>query len=122
MLQNCRAVFGNKHFEAFKSDKRDTVQLETAVNTISHEYLLEFTSEYGMPETLHPELPGPEDRIVDFPEGKVGQKAGEEYSPMLHQATGLSQKLEQSLLLGRRESVPDRRGLADECLQRRDAD
>nr|GEW70263.1 transposase (putative), gypsy type [Tanacetum cinerariifolium] len=51
---------------------KDTVQLETAVNTISQEYLLEFTSEYGIPEALHPELPGPEDRIVDFPEGKVG--------------------------------------------------
>nr|GFA19123.1 hypothetical protein [Tanacetum cinerariifolium] len=51
---------------------RDTVQLETAVNTISHEYLLEFTSEYGVPETLHPALPGSEDRIVDFPEGKIG--------------------------------------------------
>nr|GFC29105.1 hypothetical protein [Tanacetum cinerariifolium] len=51
---------------------RDTVQLETAVNTISHEYLLEFTSEYGIPETLHHALPGPEDRIVDFPEGKIG--------------------------------------------------
>nr|GEW52126.1 hypothetical protein [Tanacetum cinerariifolium] len=51
---------------------RDNVQLETAVNTISHEYLLEFTSEYGIPEMLHPELPGPGDRIVDFPEGKVG--------------------------------------------------
>nr|GEV21907.1 hypothetical protein [Tanacetum cinerariifolium] len=51
---------------------RDTVQLETAVNTISHEYLLEFTSEYGIPEMLHPKLPGPKDRIVDFPEGKVG--------------------------------------------------
>nr|GEV50432.1 hypothetical protein [Tanacetum cinerariifolium] len=51
---------------------RDTVQLETAVNTISPEYLLEFTSEYGISKTLHPELPGPEDRIVDFPEGKVG--------------------------------------------------
>nr|GEW52411.1 transposase (putative), gypsy type [Tanacetum cinerariifolium] len=48
---------------------RDTVQLETAVNTISHEYLLEFISKYGIPETLHPVLPGPEDRIVDFPEG-----------------------------------------------------
>nr|GEX20766.1 hypothetical protein [Tanacetum cinerariifolium] len=48
---------------------RDTVQLETAVNTISHEYLLAFTSEYGIPETLHPALPGPEDMIVDFPEG-----------------------------------------------------
>nr|GEZ51874.1 transposase (putative), gypsy type [Tanacetum cinerariifolium] len=51
---------------------RDSVQLETAVNTISHEYLLEFTSEYGISEMLHPELPGPGDRIVDFPEGKVG--------------------------------------------------
>nr|GEU70491.1 transposase (putative), gypsy type [Tanacetum cinerariifolium] len=51
---------------------RDTVQLETAVNTISHEYLLEFTSEYGIPKMLHPELPGPKDRIVDFPEGRVG--------------------------------------------------
>nr|GEX35404.1 DNA helicase [Tanacetum cinerariifolium] len=53
---------------------RDSVQLETAVNTISHEYLLDFTSEYGIPETLHPELPGPEDRIVDFPEGKVDER------------------------------------------------
>nr|GFA37828.1 hypothetical protein [Tanacetum cinerariifolium] len=50
---------------------RDSVQLETAVNTISHEYLLEFTLEYGILEVLHPELPGPRDRIVDFPEGKV---------------------------------------------------
>nr|GEW00658.1 hypothetical protein [Tanacetum cinerariifolium] len=74
---------------------RDTIQLETVVNTISQEYLLEFTSEYGIPEALHPELPRPEDRIVDFPEGK--QEAGEEYPPMLYQALGLSQKLEQSL-------------------------
>nr|GFB38218.1 hypothetical protein [Tanacetum cinerariifolium] len=50
---------------------RDSVQLETAVNTISHEYLLEFTSEYGISEMLHPELPGPGNRIVYFPEGKV---------------------------------------------------
>nr|GEW76551.1 transposase (putative), gypsy type [Tanacetum cinerariifolium] len=50
----------------------DIVQLETAVNTISHEYLLEFTSEYRIPEILHHVLLGPEDRIVDFPEGKVG--------------------------------------------------
>nr|GEU71059.1 hypothetical protein [Tanacetum cinerariifolium] len=34
------------------------------------EYLLEFTSEYGISEALHSKLPGPEDRIVDFPEGK----------------------------------------------------
>nr|GEY15694.1 hypothetical protein [Tanacetum cinerariifolium] len=49
---------------------RDSVQLETAVNTISHEYLLEFTSEYDISKMLLPELPGPGDRIVDFPEGK----------------------------------------------------
>ncbi|GJS93629.1 hypothetical protein Tco_0800597 [Tanacetum coccineum] len=51
---------------------RDTIQLEIAVSTISPEYLLEFTSEYDILEDLHPELPGPEERIVDFPEGKVG--------------------------------------------------
>nr|GFA29740.1 hypothetical protein [Tanacetum cinerariifolium] len=51
---------------------RDTVQLETAVSTISQEYLLEFTSEYDISEDLHPELPGPGERIVDFPEGMVG--------------------------------------------------
>nr|GEZ74407.1 transposase (putative), gypsy type [Tanacetum cinerariifolium] len=50
---------------------RDSVQLETAVNTITHEYLLEFTSEYGISEMLRLELPGPRDRIVDFPEGKT---------------------------------------------------
>ncbi|GJS75276.1 hypothetical protein Tco_0725157 [Tanacetum coccineum] len=51
---------------------RDTIQLEDAVSTISGEYLLEFTLEYGIPEGLHPELPGPEETIVDFPKGKVG--------------------------------------------------
>ncbi|GJS63009.1 hypothetical protein Tco_0677573 [Tanacetum coccineum] len=51
---------------------RDIIQLETAVSTISSEYLLEFTSEYGIAEELHPELPSPGDRILDFPEGKVG--------------------------------------------------
>ncbi|GJV20757.1 gypsy type transposase [Tanacetum coccineum] len=50
----------------------DTVQLETAVLTITQEYLLEFTSEYGISEDLHPELPDRGDRIVDFPEGKIG--------------------------------------------------
>nr|GFC61967.1 hypothetical protein [Tanacetum cinerariifolium] len=43
------------------------IQLENAVSTISQEYLLEFTSEYGIPESLHPELPGPDDPIVEFP-------------------------------------------------------
>nr|GEU40502.1 hypothetical protein [Tanacetum cinerariifolium] len=32
----------------------------------------EFASEYGIPESLHPELPSPEESIVEFPEGKVG--------------------------------------------------
>nr|GEW77835.1 transposase (putative), gypsy type [Tanacetum cinerariifolium] len=50
------------------SGVRDTIQRETVVSTISQEYLLEFTSEYGISEDLHHELPGPEKRIVDFPE------------------------------------------------------
>ncbi|GKA86598.1 hypothetical protein Tco_0808309 [Tanacetum coccineum] len=50
---------------------RDTIQLERALSTISCEYLLEFTSEYGIPEGLHPKLPNPEDTIIDFPEGKI---------------------------------------------------
>nr|GEY77845.1 hypothetical protein [Tanacetum cinerariifolium] len=49
---------------------RDIVQLETVVSTISQEYLLEFTSEYGISEDLHSELPGTEEMIVDFLEGK----------------------------------------------------
>ncbi|GKD59934.1 hypothetical protein Tco_1297443 [Tanacetum coccineum] len=51
---------------------KNTIQLEDAVSTISQEYLLEFTYEYDIPEDLHPELPGSEDTIVDFSEGKVG--------------------------------------------------
>ncbi|GJU46472.1 hypothetical protein Tco_1203738 [Tanacetum coccineum] len=53
---------------------RDTIQLEDAVSTISQEYLLEFSSEYFIPENLYPELPGLGDHIVDFPEGKVDEK------------------------------------------------
>nr|GEV46703.1 hypothetical protein [Tanacetum cinerariifolium] len=75
---------------------RDIVQLETVVSTISQEYLLEFTSEYGISKALHPELPGPEDRIVYFPK-------------------------EQPLLLGGREGVPNYYGLAYECSKRWDA-
>nr|GEU29353.1 hypothetical protein [Tanacetum cinerariifolium] len=50
----------------------DTIQLENSISTISQEYLLEFNFEYGTPESLHPELSGLEDPIVEFPEGKVG--------------------------------------------------
>ncbi|GKD33499.1 hypothetical protein Tco_1249008 [Tanacetum coccineum] len=32
---------------------RDTIQLEDVVSTISGEYLMEFTSEYGIPKDLH---------------------------------------------------------------------
>ncbi|GJV78789.1 DNA-binding WRKY transcription factor [Tanacetum coccineum] len=56
------------NWDTCRSSKRDTIQLETAVSTISSEYLLEFTSEYGIAEELHPELLSPGDRIVDFPE------------------------------------------------------
>ncbi|GJT31311.1 hypothetical protein Tco_0911586 [Tanacetum coccineum] len=41
------------------------------MSTISQEYLLEFTSEYGIAEDLHPDLPSLEERIMDFPKGKV---------------------------------------------------
>ncbi|GJQ89427.1 hypothetical protein Tco_0000566 [Tanacetum coccineum] len=51
---------------------RDTITLEQAVSTISQEYLQLFCSDYFIPESLHPELPGPEDAIVNFPEGKIG--------------------------------------------------
>ncbi|GJS44457.1 hypothetical protein Tco_0569500 [Tanacetum coccineum] len=55
-----------------RSISRDTIQLEGVVSTIFGEYLLEFTTEYGIPENLHPEVPGLGETIVDFPEGKVG--------------------------------------------------
>nr|GEV17108.1 hypothetical protein [Tanacetum cinerariifolium] len=86
---------------------RDTVQLETAVTTISQEYLLEFTSEYGILESLHPEMPDPEDKIVDFLEGKARPR--------------FPKKLEQPLLLGGQEGAPNYCGLAYECSEGRDA-
>nr|GEW90725.1 hypothetical protein [Tanacetum cinerariifolium] len=84
---------------------RDIVQLETAVNTISYEYLLDFTSEYSIPETLHPELPGPGDRIVDFPKGKARELEIKNLEALLEaeantkkvvedRSAGLSQELE----------------------------
>ncbi|GJT52758.1 hypothetical protein Tco_0978915 [Tanacetum coccineum] len=57
---------------SLRRESRDTIQLEDAVSTITQDYLLEFSSEYFIPENLHPELPGPKDHIVDFPEGKIG--------------------------------------------------
>nr|GEU29323.1 hypothetical protein [Tanacetum cinerariifolium] len=82
-----------------------------------NEYLLEFTSEYGISKALHPELPGPEDRIVCFPKGK--HEAREKYPAMVYQALRFPKKLEQSLLLGGREGVPNYCGLAYDCSEGR---
>ncbi|GKA72849.1 hypothetical protein Tco_0779065 [Tanacetum coccineum] len=62
----------------------DTIQLEDAVSTISQDYLLEFSSEYFIPENLHPELPGPGDHIVDFPEGKISQETRKKNTPQCY--------------------------------------
>nr|GEV80649.1 hypothetical protein [Tanacetum cinerariifolium] len=86
---------------------RDTIQLETVVSTISQEYLLEFTSEYGISEDLHLELPDPEERIMDFSKGK--QTTRKKHPSVLYQTFGFL-KIEQSILLGRlkgrREGLP----------------
>nr|GEW43720.1 hypothetical protein [Tanacetum cinerariifolium] len=95
---------------------RDSVQLETTVNTISHEYLLEFTSEYGIAEMLHPELPGLGDRIVDFPEGKVGVYT--RFFEFANFRLPLSQFLFD--VLGR-VCIPHCCGLVNKCFQRWDA-
>nr|GEW83324.1 hypothetical protein [Tanacetum cinerariifolium] len=77
-------IAGSEEYDPKKSLQLwDSVLLETAVNTISHEYLLEFTSEYGISEMLHPELPGPGDRIVDFPKGKAGEEYPQCYTKPL---------------------------------------
>ncbi|GJT10358.1 DNA repair helicase XPB1-like protein [Tanacetum coccineum] len=57
-------------YMVFGSNRVDTIQLKGAFSTISGEYLLEFTLEYGILENLHPEVPGLGETIVDFPEGK----------------------------------------------------
>ncbi|GKC96314.1 hypothetical protein Tco_1161756, partial [Tanacetum coccineum] len=65
--------WAQSHFDPpVKKIGRNTIQLEDAVSTISQEYLQEFASEYYIPKSLHPELPGPKDNIIDFPEGKIG--------------------------------------------------
>nr|GEV11049.1 hypothetical protein [Tanacetum cinerariifolium] len=94
---------------------RDNVQFEAAVSTISKEYLLEFTSEYGIAEDLHSELPGPEERIVDFSKGKDEMPARDTYSagcddtehtphphPKTTRSTAMFSRFEPEILLGRR--------------------
>nr|GEZ89716.1 hypothetical protein [Tanacetum cinerariifolium] len=93
------------------------------------------------PEALHPELPGPEERIVDFLEGKIHlsqlsvigaakvshfeincrQEAKEKYPSMLYQAIGFRKKLKQLLLLGGREGILDDCRLAHKCSEGWDA-
>nr|GEX75090.1 hypothetical protein [Tanacetum cinerariifolium] len=88
---------------------RDTIELETAVTTISQEYLLEFTSEYGISEALHPKLPSPEDRIVDFPEGKARPRGYDDTehtsypNPETTRSTTLLSRVEPQILPGRRD-------------------
>nr|GEX41340.1 hypothetical protein [Tanacetum cinerariifolium] len=93
----------------------DTIQLENAVSTISQEYLLEFTSEYGIPEGLHPEFPGLEETIVDF------SKAMKQPPTVLYKTPGLLEKLEQSIFLGEREDISHCRGLSHKRSERWDA-
>ncbi|GJU64278.1 hypothetical protein Tco_1246113 [Tanacetum coccineum] len=129
---------------------RDTIQLEDVVSTISVEYLQGFTSEFYIPESLHPELPGPEETIVDFPEGKVGvyteffefanyripisqflfyilgwmsfsKRPGKKYPAVLYKAPRLLEELEQPLLLGRREDISYRYGMTRIRSKREDA-
>ena len=47
-------------------------QIDDFTSKITEEELLEFTSDYFILMNLHPEVPGPNDRMYDFPAGKVG--------------------------------------------------
>ena len=48
------------------------LHLEDCRSTMSEGELVRFTSDYYIPWGLHPEVPGPDDTIADFPAGKVG--------------------------------------------------
>ena len=47
-------------------------QIDDFTSTVSEGELLQFTSDYYILMDLRPEVPGPNDRIYDFPAGKVG--------------------------------------------------
>ncbi|GKE39482.1 hypothetical protein Tco_1462887, partial [Tanacetum coccineum] len=68
-INTINLIVGADPIIRLRHESRDTIQLEDVVSTIFGEYLLEFTSEYGILEGLHPELPGLEETIVDFPKG-----------------------------------------------------
>ena len=47
-------------------------QLHDFHSNITEDELNQFTSDYFIPYDLHPEVPGPNDTIANFPDGKVG--------------------------------------------------
>nr|GEW09388.1 hypothetical protein [Tanacetum cinerariifolium] len=69
-----KRITNEKYSDSCYNATKDTIHLETVVSTVSQKYLLEFTPEYGISEDVHPELPGPEERTVDFSEGKVSMR------------------------------------------------
>ena len=48
------------------------LQLEDCTSNMTEAELVLFTSDYYIPWGLHPEVPGPNDTIANFPAGKVG--------------------------------------------------
>nr|GEU42359.1 ribonuclease H-like domain-containing protein [Tanacetum cinerariifolium] len=60
--------FSVKHSIVHQRTKHIEIDIHFVCDLVDagQEYFLEFTSEYGISEDGHPELPGPEDRIVDF--------------------------------------------------------
>nr|GEY71922.1 hypothetical protein [Tanacetum cinerariifolium] len=103
---------------------RDTIQLEDAISTISQEYLLEFTFEYGIPESLHLELSGPEECIIEFLKVKVSvyirsfERAGVEISTgnvATTEVWGLFSS--GSPKLGKSSSIPSIGGLPEDIYQ-----
>ncbi|GJX68450.1 hypothetical protein Tco_0304177 [Tanacetum coccineum] len=85
---------------------RDTIQLEDAVSTISQEYLLEFSSEYYISEKLHPELLGPGDHIVDFPEATASRVIQMVDATELSTSSGTPSTVERSPLDFSNEDAP----------------
>lgn len=47
-------------------------QLHDFTSLITENELMRFTSDYFIPLDLHPEVPGPQETIYDFPAGKIG--------------------------------------------------
>nr|GEW64696.1 hypothetical protein [Tanacetum cinerariifolium] len=99
----CGRVFESNHnFYTYNRTRQSFPQ-----NT----FTAEFTSEYGIPDGLHLELPGPEETIMDFPKSKVANHQ-KKHPTVLCKTPGLLEKLEQSIFMGGREDISHCRGLA----------